>query len=166
MKSWAFSDRSTKLNLYSGGLASRYQSAPPESLGAESLKEEPVSVPISPTQKKIIKMHAKALATLRWVWAFISSSFCVPDARMPSGLTGWENRWGPTLLELEFSRWAMIEGKHMNHWGHFEGRRLGRKEFTWSRVWQFRVMCVNLALLPAFLMGELRMFFYVFKCWG
>ncbi|XP_054585831.1 uncharacterized protein C3orf20 homolog isoform X2 [Eptesicus fuscus] len=65
MKPWPFSERVTKLNLYSEGLASRYQSAPPESSAVETPKEEPVSAPIIPTQKKIIKIQAKALATLR-----------------------------------------------------------------------------------------------------
>ncbi|XP_036188196.1 uncharacterized protein C3orf20 homolog isoform X5 [Myotis myotis] len=65
MRSWAFSERGAKLNLYSEGPATRYQSAPPESSAVQSPKEEPRSAPISPAPKKIIKIHAKALATLR-----------------------------------------------------------------------------------------------------
>ncbi|XP_059519665.1 uncharacterized protein C3orf20 homolog [Myotis daubentonii] len=65
MRSWAFSERGAKLNLYSEGPATRYQSAPPESSAVQSPKEEPRSAPISPAPKKIIQIHAKALATLR-----------------------------------------------------------------------------------------------------
>uniref|UniRef100_G1PFX2 Chromosome 3 open reading frame 20 n=1 Tax=Myotis lucifugus TaxID=59463 RepID=G1PFX2_MYOLU len=65
MRSWAFSERGTKLNLYSAVSATRYQSAPPESSAVQSPKEEPRSAPISPAPKKIIKIQAKALATLR-----------------------------------------------------------------------------------------------------
>ncbi|XP_045435169.1 uncharacterized protein C3orf20 homolog isoform X1 [Pipistrellus kuhlii] len=65
MKSWTFSERVSKLNQYSEILASRNQSAPPESSAFETPKEEPVSAPIIPTQKKTFKLQAKALATLR-----------------------------------------------------------------------------------------------------
>ncbi|XP_016065329.1 PREDICTED: uncharacterized protein C3orf20 homolog [Miniopterus natalensis] len=65
MKSWPFLERSTKPSVYSEGLPSRYQSAPHESLIGESLKEDPVSAPVSPTRKKTIKIRAKALVTPR-----------------------------------------------------------------------------------------------------
>lgn len=83
MKSSSHLERGTKLSLFSGeGLSLRSQSARPESLVGESVREEPESAPVSPTRRRTIKNQAKALFISRWAWAFISSSFGVSDAAM------------------------------------------------------------------------------------
>nr|KAF6420000.1 hypothetical protein HJG59_001868 [Molossus molossus] len=66
VRSWSVLERGTKISLYAGeGLTSRYQSAIPEASAGESLKEELGSAPVSPTQKKTIKVQAKAPVTPR-----------------------------------------------------------------------------------------------------
>ncbi|XP_024412141.2 uncharacterized protein C3orf20 homolog [Desmodus rotundus] len=66
MKSWFSFERGTKQNLYSAeSLVLRHQSAQPESLFAELSKEDPGSVPVTPTDKKTIKIQAKTPVTPR-----------------------------------------------------------------------------------------------------
>ncbi|KAG8516945.1 putative protein C3orf20 [Galemys pyrenaicus] len=64
IKSGPYLDRSTKPTLYSEILL-RSQSFRPDSSITESVKEEPRSVPMSPTRKKSFKTRARAMATLR-----------------------------------------------------------------------------------------------------
>ncbi|XP_036907147.1 uncharacterized protein C3orf20 homolog [Sturnira hondurensis] len=65
-KSWFSLERGIKQNLYSAeSLSLRYQSAQPESSFGEFLKEDPGSAPVSPTDKKTLKIQAKTPVTPR-----------------------------------------------------------------------------------------------------
>ncbi|KAM5313397.1 uncharacterized protein C3orf20 homolog [Glossophaga mutica] len=66
MKSWFSLERGTRQNLYSAeSLALRYQSAQPESSFGEFSKEDPGSAPVSPTDKKTMRIQAKTPVTPR-----------------------------------------------------------------------------------------------------
>nr|XP_035129642.1 uncharacterized protein C3orf20 homolog isoform X1 [Callithrix jacchus]XP_035129643.1 uncharacterized protein C3orf20 homolog isoform X1 [Callithrix jacchus]XP_035129644.1 uncharacterized protein C3orf20 homolog isoform X1 [Callithrix jacchus]XP_054101936.1 uncharacterized protein C3orf20 homolog isoform X1 [Callithrix jacchus]XP_054101937.1 uncharacterized protein C3orf20 homolog isoform X1 [Callithrix jacchus]XP_054101939.1 uncharacterized protein C3orf20 homolog isoform X1 [Callithrix ja len=65
MRSGTHPERVPNLGLYSGESLLRSQSTQPESLIAETLKDEPGSSPVSPVWKKITRIHPKPRITSR-----------------------------------------------------------------------------------------------------
>ncbi|XP_074260202.1 uncharacterized protein C3orf20 homolog isoform X2 [Saimiri boliviensis] len=65
IRSGTHPERVPNLGLYSGESLLRSQSTQPESLIAETLKDEPGSSPVSPVRKKITRIHTTARETSR-----------------------------------------------------------------------------------------------------
>ncbi|VCW97259.1 unnamed protein product [Gulo gulo] len=88
VKSSPYLERTIKPSLYPGeAVLLRSQSARPESSTGESLREEHGSASVSPTQRKSIRIQAKAMVTPRWAWAIVSSGLPVSGMVMGSSLT-------------------------------------------------------------------------------
>lgn len=64
LKSGSYPDRSRKSSLYQGETLVRSQSARPDSLNEDTLKEESIQTPLIPVRKKNNKVQAKVTPRL------------------------------------------------------------------------------------------------------